>query len=309
MKISVPGYYPEFRCIADRCRHNCCIGWEIDIDEDTLAFYETVDGGIGVRLRENIDYENPPHFRLGENERCPFLNDRNLCDIYTELGEEHLCAICSDHPRFRNCIAGVCEMGLGLSCEAAAELILTYEKPFTLIDLGEEEGEESVSEWELTLLELRFELIGILTDRILSVKDRVEQLAEDCLYARSADEWREFYLSLERMDADWEKMLGYFTEENLDWSDILPETAWEQLIVYFVYRHATQASDGWDFDARLAFSVLSYAVIRTVAEGVYREKGEIGIGDLVEIARMYSSEIEYSEENTAELIGELDGMI
>ena len=28
-----PDYYPEFRCSASACKHNCCIGWEIDIDE------------------------------------------------------------------------------------------------------------------------------------------------------------------------------------------------------------------------------------------------------------------------------------
>ena len=32
MKIIAPNYYPAFRCIADKCRHSCCIGWEIDID-------------------------------------------------------------------------------------------------------------------------------------------------------------------------------------------------------------------------------------------------------------------------------------
>ena len=32
MQIIVPDYYKEFSCIADHCRHSCCIGWEIDID-------------------------------------------------------------------------------------------------------------------------------------------------------------------------------------------------------------------------------------------------------------------------------------
>mgnify|MGYP006874698003 CR=1 FL=1 len=30
-----PDYYKEFKCIAGECRHSCCIGWEIDIDEET----------------------------------------------------------------------------------------------------------------------------------------------------------------------------------------------------------------------------------------------------------------------------------
>ena len=36
MKIYVPDYYSEFSCIADKCSDNCCIGWEIDIDENSL---------------------------------------------------------------------------------------------------------------------------------------------------------------------------------------------------------------------------------------------------------------------------------
>jgi lysine-N-methylase len=34
MKLIAPDTYPEFCCIADRCRHSCCIGWEIDVDPD-----------------------------------------------------------------------------------------------------------------------------------------------------------------------------------------------------------------------------------------------------------------------------------
>lgn len=44
-----PDYYERFHCIADRCRHNCCIGWEIDVDEDALAAYRTVGGEMGER--------------------------------------------------------------------------------------------------------------------------------------------------------------------------------------------------------------------------------------------------------------------
>ena len=33
----------------------------------------------------------------GEGE--PFLNDKNLCDIFTEMGEECLCQTCTNFPR------------------------------------------------------------------------------------------------------------------------------------------------------------------------------------------------------------------
>ena len=94
--IVKPSYCGSFQCIASRCRDNCCIGWEIDIDEETDQFYRTVKGEFGKRLEDGISREGTPHFRLkGEQERCAFLNDSNLCDIFIHLGEEHLCGICS----------------------------------------------------------------------------------------------------------------------------------------------------------------------------------------------------------------------
>ena len=95
MIFRTPGYYGKFRCIADKCTDNCCIGWEIDIDSETMDYYSSVGGSFGGRLKNSI---KDGSFVLTEGERCPFLNSRNLCDIYTELGEAHLCQICTDHP-------------------------------------------------------------------------------------------------------------------------------------------------------------------------------------------------------------------
>ena len=55
MKLYAPAYYKEFSCIADRCRHSCCIGWEIDVDADTLAFYEDLEGDYADKIRASID--------------------------------------------------------------------------------------------------------------------------------------------------------------------------------------------------------------------------------------------------------------
>ena len=41
MRVIVPEYYKEFKCIASKCKNNCCIGWEIDIDKDTYELYKS----------------------------------------------------------------------------------------------------------------------------------------------------------------------------------------------------------------------------------------------------------------------------
>lgn len=129
MRLTVPDYYDRFRCIASRCTDNCCIGWEIGIDPAALADYQSQPGAFGDRLRAAIQPGDPPFFALTKSGRCPFLNEENLCDIYRQLGENHLCAICDQHPRFHNWFGAEKESGLGLSCEEAARLILFSAPP------------------------------------------------------------------------------------------------------------------------------------------------------------------------------------
>lgn len=66
----------------------------------------------------------PAHFRLDAEERCPLLNDCNLCEVLLHLGEDKMAQICTDHPRYYEWFSDGREDGLGLCCEAAAELIL-----------------------------------------------------------------------------------------------------------------------------------------------------------------------------------------
>ena len=129
MNIWVPEYYCEFRCLASKCAHTCCAGWEIDIDDESLARYDRLPGPFGERVRRGIDREGTPHFRLTEGERCPLLTPDNLCALILRQGEGALCQICADHPRFRNYYSCRVEMGLGLVCEAAAKLILSWPRP------------------------------------------------------------------------------------------------------------------------------------------------------------------------------------
>jgi len=115
-----PDFYDDFHCLAAACRHSCCVGWEIDVDGDSLDYYQSIAGELGEELRRQIALEPSPHFRLGAGERCPFLQQDGLCRLICELGEDSLCDICALHPRFFEEIGEDELWGLGLSCEAAA---------------------------------------------------------------------------------------------------------------------------------------------------------------------------------------------
>ena len=61
MILRVPSYYKTFQCIADKCEHSCCIGWEIDIDEDSYDYYMGIEGAFGERLKEQTVTEDGEH--------------------------------------------------------------------------------------------------------------------------------------------------------------------------------------------------------------------------------------------------------
>ena len=104
-------YNKKFTCIADKCKHNCCIGWQIDIDKKSLSHYETLKDKDN-RFNDNCFLGQS--FNLNENLRCPFLDGDNLCHIIKNYGEKSLCKTCKTHPRFKNFFSGVTETGLGL---------------------------------------------------------------------------------------------------------------------------------------------------------------------------------------------------
>jgi lysine-N-methylase len=133
MKIIVPSYYKKFKCTGSKCKHNCCIGWEIDIDEDTLEKYKKAEGVFKKRFDTSILHNGEcASFILDKEERCPFLNKDNLCDIIMEYGESYLCQICDAHPRFKNFFSDRIEIGIGLCCEEACRIILTDNEDFSL---------------------------------------------------------------------------------------------------------------------------------------------------------------------------------
>lgn len=305
MELVFPDYYGDFQCIAEACGHNCCIGWEIDIDPDTAAFYDTVPGDLGRRLRGSISRQGEPHFILGEGERCPFLNGQNLCDLILSLGEEHLCAICADHPRFRNELPGRVETGLGLCCEEAARLILGKNEPVVLLVSGEREGEDEI-------VALRDRAISLLQDRGRPIHQRVEAMLSLCGAVppeRSLQEWMELFLGLERLDGAWTETLrllcGPIDLAGFDKHMARRQTEYEQFLVYLVYRHLANAADGAELAARSAFAALGYELLHALGAAVWTKTGAFRFEDQVELARLFSSEIEYSDENLDILLNEL----
>ena len=295
MQEITPNYYDKFRCIADRCSHSCCIGWEIEIDEETAERYRTMDTPLGERIQKSIEGD-PPHFILGEEERCPFLNKKGLCDIICECGEKALCDICALHPRFRNFFASFTETGLGLCCEEAARIILAEKEPFRI------PAPKECSEEESFFLTGRQRVFEILQDREKTIRQRFSTLAElfSSSFAFSLDKLRKIYLSLERLDNSWTELLKDLDGFAFDGKIFMEEEfqiPLEQLAVYFVFRHFADGFWNGDYTARIQFTLMSCYLIGALWEKFRQDHGTIAMENMADLVRMYSAEVEYSEEN------------
>lgn len=307
MKTVMPDYYGQFKCIADKCRHTCCVGWEIDVDDAALDVYQTVPGRLGQKLHQNIVRDDCPHFKLTPEERCPFLNEQNLCELILELGEDSLCQICSDHPRFRNDFSDRTERGLGLCCEAAAELILGRTEKAQLLCEQSDAPESPLEPLEQAILSARSRAFAIVQDRSLLMDARIRRLLNEFeiqMPQLDGGRWAELFCSLEQLDAEWSNRLlqlrecgPFCDDEKLSALEI----PFEQLVVYLIYRHLPQAQDETDIKACLGFAVLGFWVLRALCQ-TQNADGGCTLSDFLNLARLYSSEIEYSEENTDALL-------
>lgn len=181
MKTRVPYYYKDFKCVASKCTDTCCAGWEIIIDAEAYKHYKNVSGEFGETLKSNLTlYEDDEPGFILKNDNCPFLNKNNLCDIYTELGEDSLCYTCKTYPRFIEEYGSLREIGISLSCPEAARLILLDSKPVTF-EISEDD--EMVSSYDDISFDLFIQIkssrkiaLDILQNRSISLNHRIALL-------------------------------------------------------------------------------------------------------------------------------------
>ena len=55
MQYTIPDYYKEFTCIADKCEDTCCAGWKIVIDKKSLNKYKHVKGKFWFTMLKSVD--------------------------------------------------------------------------------------------------------------------------------------------------------------------------------------------------------------------------------------------------------------
>ena len=295
-----PDYFPSFRCLARACRHTCCAGWEIYIDRETVNDYAMVEGDFGIELKNNIREKDGEFlFCLDENERCKFLNKQGLCRIIQTLGEDWLCEICAEHPRFYNYYSDdFAEIGLGACCELAAHLLITGEVPIRYLSSGDFSDEVFPDDLK-GLVELRGDILSVLYDTNKHFSDKITEIEKLMSFVPNIEtdyDWIMFFRELEIMNPEWLNILNSDSLKNNYFQlDSIPDNIITMRVIdyflyrYFLVRHETPT-------VILEFALLSVWII-------YKAAGIIGLEEAV---RLYSAEIEYSDDNMTKVMGELN---
>lgn len=294
MKIFAPEYYKQFTCIAQECKHNCCIGWEIDVDENTLKKYQKSSHNYAKTVLNSIEMLPEPHFCLGVGERCPHLNKDNLCEIIINMGEEYLCHICREHPRFYNYTKDGMEVGLGMACEEAARLILSSDNYMNMVEI-DENGDEFWIDSDFDSRILRDEVYKILSDAALDYNEKLELIYNRFNIPADSfgnDKFLEALSQLECLDESHRTLFGEYS-----WNVSVKKEHEPYLVralAYFVYRHCTESESEPEFRTDLKVCLFC---INLLASLLVSENAQT-LEDAVKLARIVSEEIEYSEDNT-----------
>ncbi|MBO7344656.1 MAG: flagellin lysine-N-methylase [Clostridia bacterium] len=302
MKQYVLSYYPEFKCIADKCKHTCCAGWEMLIDKDSLNNYLNDHSPFSQTLKRGVNFKKSK-FKTDKLKRCAFLNQNGLCDIITNFGEESLCQVCRDHPRFRSFFSHQTETGLGFSCEQATKIILSYQNKMELLPIDDDGGNEKPTFLEQCLLEFRTSALKIVQDRNLSIDDRIKSLLSLCnanICEKDFSKILKCFFNLERLDKGWTIRLKALKKSDFTLKNpTILSLYFEQFFVNSIYRHLPDADDVMSARERTIAIICTWLIIKSIFENEYTNKDEFIL--ICDIVRAYSAEVEYSQKNLNKL--------
>ena len=308
MKLTIPVYFEDFRCIADRCPDSCCKEWDVQVDPDAAEVYRNLSGDLGDRLRQVLKEEDGETVMSIIDGRCPMWRADGLCRIQAELGHDALCRTCREFPRLTHDYGDFMERGLELSCPEAARIILSAPAETVTREIpGGEEPEYDVEAMEI-LLRTRETARSILTGENVpetlalllmygyqaqSELDGAEEMPFDP--ASALEEALQF-----AGGPDPAGMADFFADLEI-LTDLWPQRLknpnpgpWEpghlRLARYFVDRYWLQAVSDYDLVSRVKLAVSACILIRSLG------------GDLCATAQLFSKEIENDADNIDALL-------
>lgn len=333
-----PYFYDKFVCIGDKCTDNCCIGWEIDIDPPAMERFSKVPGEFGERLRAAVHGGEQPTFALTSGDRCALLREDGLCELILRCGDGILCDICALHPRFFNEFGAVREAGLGLCCEEVCRLMFSSSEPLEFIlDAEDTAALSEDDDYTALLRESRATLFAALQERSFPITQRLSRCAEYAWRIQEAieldqplpsapEDYPDIFTAgeiarlldtlsgMESVNADWTATLERLVQRQEELLAALPEFLgstgeewrYEHIAAYFLYRHFTDCLSDGAIYARAMMACGSAAAVMLMDCMRWLDSGALSGWDRILDLKLYSKQVEYSEENTGQFIAEYD---
>ncbi len=323
MRYTFEDHYHDFKCIASKCPDSCCKGWEIIVDSDAYEKYKKNSSEFSKRIIKKITTnEDSEHVFIQKNGRCPFLNDKKLCDIIINEGENELCEVCRQHPRFVEEYGDITEISLSLSCPAVIDIIKNKTSlTFYSIKENDENAEYIIDDPLLpALLEIRekmldiiarhdtYEAVSLIYSLALGFQNNID--ADDFSdAAKLTPEYGEvkkfdYYgvlSSLEILTDEWREVLNSEKNKpnNIDKNDILLKN----ILSYFVYRYIPKSINDGDIISKAQFVIFSLgAIIHFAERNIFLSSQKDA---LAYTARLYSKEIEHNPDNIEKIMNKL----
>lgn len=295
MKIVKPTFYKTFKCIAGDCPDSCCQGWEVDADSDSLEYYKTLDNSLEIKKRidsvlSKDEFDNTI-FTLAPKKRCPFLNDKNLCDMHIAIGGEHTPYTCRTFPRFIYDFGATREIGISFSCPVASDMMYNTES----FDFETEVNSDLPTlndidaEKYFLLYKGRAEAYKIAKDKNKSIRERLNDLLDLGVllqeklfpYDEGGDDIAFFdvFKNPELINPEWKEKV-----ENFSLKQVSDTQSNENILMYFLYKYLMQAI--YDDDA---LSKIKMAVIGVLINTYFGEDSWT--------IHLWSKETEHSQYN------------
>ncbi len=271
----------------------------MNIDEQTLLNYQSDSSSFCDTLKRGINFKKSC-FKSDKNGRCAFLNSSGLCEIIINLGEQSLCQVCRDHPRFRSFFNDRVEEGLGFCCEQATRIILAFEDKIEPLLVNDDCAFEELDFNQKNVFVFREKVLSIIQDRNVNINQRINNLLDVCNVQLASKDFAKIvktFLSFERLDKSWtfrlkslkKKGSSKYTCERLSLYA-------EQFLVNSLYRHLYDAEDTLEVRARTVACLIGWWIIDSIIE-LEKGKNESEFNLIVDVVRAYSSEVEYSQKN------------
>ncbi len=312
MELFYPAYYHTFSCIAAACPDSCCKEWDVDVDPVSAAYYRSLPGALGDRLRQVLQDTEDGTVMTIEQGRCPMWQQDGLCRIHSELGHDALCQVCRQFPRLRHDYGNFTELGLELSCPEAARIILTSpDHAFCREEVpGGEEPEYDTDTMEILQhsrsVFLNFlEATGMAFPQVLAVlllyahevQSQIDGGEPAQLLPETFLEEAAGYAS----DADPAALMAFFRQLEIltpKWRVVLQASptvpCWSRehfaLLRYLLNRYWLQAVSDFDILCRAKFMIAACLLV-----------GFLG-SNTIETAQLFSKEIENNPDNVEAIL-------